>query len=1368
MFAGKQFDMVLGVDIHLVQLPAPGPPVPMPHPFFGMIYDLETFGPPPPYSPPPPPKSLLEEFGEMAEEAAISAAREALLTGLSPNLAKFAGKGMALKGKFDKLKALWEGSGSNVHINGLPHGNVGSKIKGTPHIPMGGAFVNPPANEGEVYMGSHSVAIAGKPVGRLGDIAMSCQCVPKPQQPLSMILAVPMGRPVLVGGMPVPDLKAMLQAAMNKAAGKMAAKAKKAMCPTFQKLARKVYPKGTPQNVKDAISKWTGEPVNVALGSMVTQSIDFQLIGLIPLQWETKWYSNSHHHGVLGSGWHHSYDICLGFDDEQKGASLRLSDGRFEAVPYLEEDGEFIIKKETIKLFRKNNRFGYFDWSSGLTYWFAEAALKPVVDAIRLLPLVKIENAYQQCIDFQYDEQGDLIQIKDSNNRILTVTNDAQHRICKIQMTHPIDNQLFSLVEYEYDAIGNLVLNRNALGHTRRFHYEKHLMTQKTDANGLSFYYKYEGLEMGSRCVHTWGDGGIHNHQLRYDDDYLCTTVTDSLGYQSKYFHNEMGIVTKRIYSDGSSWTKQYSEAAELLSETDELGRVTHYAYDDFSNIVKKVRPDGVAVQAVYQETLLMRYTDAVGGKWAFQYNAQRQITHRTDPLGRITQYEYNAVNGLLETITDAAMQKTQLKYDALNHLQQVILPDNAIMQWEHDAFGRCVKRTDIKGNQLFIHYDLIDNVVKVEEPDGNIRFFDYDNRSNLVRVRDRQRDIKMSYSGLNKLVARVEAGTRVTFEYDKEEQLSSIHNEHGAIYRFELDPKGNVVKEIGFDGVMRTYVRDVVGQVSEVKRGVPSRMLFQRNTILSSKYQYDKMGQLIDIQHNDGTSEQFEYRPDGALMMAKNLHATVRFERDVMGRLVKEFQNDYWIESEYDLLDHRIKMQSVLHSKFTFERNGFGDVERMSVNGRTDVWETTFKRDAAGLEIHRQMTGGVQSRWERDQLGRPLEQITTVGGARQRHKSYDWGFDDRLHAIKDLVKGASSHIEFGHDAVGNLAWAQYGDGSMEYRMPDAVGNLFKTQWQTDRRYGPAGQLLEANGTRFDYDIEGNLIRKTESNGKIWRYDWNAAGFLKHVQRPDGALVSFTYDALGRRLSKTYLDKMTHWIWDGNLPLHEWQSDTGYYPMVDWEGVHYDPTMPNNVITWAFEAETFAPIAKITDFGRYSIVTDHLGTPAAMFDEGGKSVWSMQLDTYGAIREHTGALNDCPFRYQGQYEDVATGLYYNRFRYYDPEIGQYISQDPIRLTGGLTIYAYINDVNIWTDPFGLAKRKTVDLGEKHKGGIDIFNTGGSASFEIHVYDKRGNELGVRGPDGWINKHGHKDAPVLPKTVEDNLNQHVQRMKDKCG
>jgi RHS repeat-associated protein len=81
----------------------------------------------------------------------------------------------------------------------------------------------------------------------------------------------------------------------------------------------------------------------------------------------------------------------------------------------------------------------------------------------------------------------------------------------------------------------------------------------------------------------------------------------------------------------------------------------------------------------------------------------------------------------------------------------------------------------------------------------------------------------------------------------------------------------------------------------------------------------------------------------------------------------------------------------------------------------------------------------------------------------------------------------------------------------------------------------------------------------------------------------------------------------------------------------------------------------------------------------------------MELDIYGKVHTFAGrSLSDCPFRWQGQYEDSETGLYYNRFRYYSPDEGMYLSQDPIGLAGNNpTLYAYVHDPNSWVDVFGL-------------------------------------------------------------------------------
>lgn len=233
--------------------------------------------------------------------------------------------------------------------------------------------------------------------------------------------------------------------------------------------------------------------------------------------------------------------------------------------------------------------------------------------------------------------------------------------------------------------------------------------------------------------------------------------------------------------------------------------------------------------------------------------------------------------------------------------------------------------------------------------------------------------------------------------------------------------------------------------------------------------------------------------------------------------------------------------------------------------------------------------------------------------------------------------------------------------------------------------------MRQAGDTRYKYDAEGNLVRKTLADGKTWHYGWNGAGQLVEVKRPDGYAITFAYDAFGRRVSKRFRGKVTRWVWDGDKPLHEWAE------------LEVGPGAGSieDLTTWLFEDDGFTPTAKLAAQGVQSVVSDHLGTPLSMYDEQGQATWEITLDSYGAVRQGRGRAQDCPFRYQGQYEDVETGLYYNRFRYYDPEAGNYISQDPLGLEGGTAFYAYVADPNTYCDPYGLKPCFTTQAGQEY-------------------------------------------------------------------
>jgi RHS repeat-associated protein len=97
---------------------------------------------------------------------------------------------------------------------------------------------------------------------------------------------------------------------------------------------------------------------------------------------------------------------------------------------------------------------------------------------------------------------------------------------------------------------------------------------------------------------------------------------------------------------------------------------------------------------------------------------------------------------------------------------------------------------------------------------------------------------------------------------------------------------------------------------------------------------------------------------------------------------------------------------------------------------------------------------------------------------------------------------------------------------------------------------------------------------------------------------------------------------------------------------------------------------------------------DHLGTPQEITDEEGNIAWQAQYKAWGEAKVVIEKVRN-PLRFQGQYFDHETGLHYNRFRYYDPEIGRYLSKDPIGFAGGLNLHAYVANPVQGIDPLGL-------------------------------------------------------------------------------
>ncbi len=256
---------------------------------------------------------------------------------------------------------------------------------------------------------------------------------------------------------------------------------------------------------------------------------------------------------------------------------------------------------------------------------------------------------------------------------------------------------------------------------------------------------------------------------------------------------------------------------------------------------------------------------------------------------------------------------------------------------------------------------------------------------------------------------------------------------------------------------------------------------------------------------------------------------------------------------------------------------------------------------------------------------------------------------------------------------------------------------------------------------RHRYDADGQLVERVDGNGDTWAYRWTVDGRLREVVRPDGERVEFDYDALGRRIRKRFRGTTTHTLWDGHTPIHEW-TDAG------------PPT------TWVFEPESFAPAARLDERGAASILCDLDATATLMLDERGATIWAATLSIWGELEPLAGERDACPFRWPGQYEDRETGLYYNRYRYYDPDTGQYLSKDPLGLLGGERAYAYVHDPLTWADPWGLIK---APASLPNEPGVYII-TNGNTSYV------GSSGIGKQGMFERVSKSTHKKAQDLLK------------------
>jgi len=355
---------------------------------------------------------------------------------------------------------------------------------------------------------------------------------------------------------------------------------------------------------------------------------------------------------------------------------------------------------------------------------------------------------------------------------------------------------------------------------------------------------------------------------------------------------------------------------------------------------------------------------------------------------------------------------------------------------------------------------------------------------------------------------------------------------------------------------------------------------------------------------------------------------------------------------------------------------------------------------------------------------------LIAIGDSRRGNLSYRYDPVGRLLEANSRL----GRETFAFDPAGNI-----GDPSPDVeggaQAPGRITNRVAIRAGSDGR-SMAGKLMDNllkdyAGTHYKWDERGNLIERSR-NGEKTVFTWDGYNRMRSAET-FGETTSFSYDPLGRRIAKRTRHACTLFGWDGDtLAFESTQSAEGQQEQA-WRGdsVHYIHEPGSFVPLVQIRLAQAVVLSQTTDVkalmadngGRYDIELDplwngeqsrapapfakeeigfyqcdHLGTPQELTDHEGRVAWSASYKAWGEARQaiseagrKAGLRN--PIRFQGQYWDEETGLHYNRYRYFDPAIGRFVSTDPIKLEGGFNAYAYAPNPIQWSDPLGLSSKK---------------------------------------------------------------------------
>ena len=1002
-----------------------------------------------------------------------------------------------------------------------------------------------------------------------------------------------------------------------------------------------------------------GCPVSMVTGEELLTLTDGALDGILPFEW-TRLYRTSavEVECGLGFGWSHglahrlvvSGDSVVWTDHENRSTTLPLptvsrpaiTNSLAEAAIYLGASPDELVLAQA-------SRF----------YHFRDGVLTTISDAYdNRLRLCRARSGRIERLD---NGAGRSLLLRYELDRIVAV--DYQVHRAKGREPYVWETEQ-NIVSYAYDEAGRLVCATNAVGESERYRYDdQHVIVERQLAGGASFFWAWEGAGKAARCVRHWASFSQMDTRYAWGDDGRVT-VHNADGSQEVYVHDQRARLVQRIDPDGATHFKSYDDQGRLTVEQDPMGAVTAYQYDDAGRLVALFPGDDEPTSYEHDNGFVrvVRHGEAV---WKYERNEQGDVTRRTDPDGEVTDYSYNK-HGQLTGVWYPDHSCHRLVWNERGQLLEEQLPNGGIKRYRYDDLGRQVACEDEHGALTQYHWDCVGRLIRLVLPGGSCREFSYNPYGKIIAERDELGHVtRYEYAdGLHLISRRLNAdGTQVKYRYDNARLLlTEIENEAGETYQLDYHPNGLIRQETGFDGQRTAYAYDLNGNLLEKTE------YGDDNSQLITRYERDHAGRLVRKTLPDASVVDYAYDRQGNLLSVEDGHWALAYEYDRQNRLTAEHQGWGTLRYGYDACGQLKNLCLPDNNRVTFTHDKGGHLATVELNGEV-LTSHLFK---SGRE-HQRQQGQLLSHYHYDDQNRLHAHAVTQQQNYFYQRQYDYDKTGNLTRLLDTRKG--EHL-YRYDPLNRLTRADHSQDVQERFAHNPAGNLLMQD-----RPGPdivaANRLMIQGDRHYDYDAFGNLIRERRGKSQqlVTEYRYDCQHRLISITKPNGETASYRYDPFGRRISKTVDGKTTEFFWQGDKLIAEHHAERHR--------------------SYLYEPDSFRPLALLEGFGPketkpYHYQLDHLGTPQELTNPEGEIVWSAHYRAYGQIARLDVGNIDNPLRFQGQYFDAESGLHYNRHRYYNPDIGRYLTPDPVRLAGGINGYRYVPNPTGWVDQLGLS------------------------------------------------------------------------------